>query len=98
MDTGWQVCRLYPHEKDVGNLWVQPLDGDNARQLTDFTLGDMYYFAFSSDGTRPFVARGEQISDATLLRNYRYQDTRFKAMSHPERRLCCIVATATLKV
>jgi Tol biopolymer transport system component/DNA-binding winged helix-turn-helix (wHTH) protein len=58
-------------DKGVGNLWVQPLDGGNARQLTDFTIGDIYNFAFSSDGTRLFVARGQQISDAMLLRNYR---------------------------
>ena len=58
-------------EKGIGNLWVQPLDGGAARQLTDFTIGDMYNFAFSFDGTRLFVARGQQISDAILLRNYR---------------------------
>jgi Tol biopolymer transport system component len=58
-------------EKGVGNLWVQPVDGGTARQLTDFTFGDTYNFAFSHDGTRLFVARGQQISDVILIRNYR---------------------------
>jgi Tol biopolymer transport system component len=58
-------------EKGVGNLWVQPVDGGKPRQLTDFTLGDLYNYAFSPDGTRLFVARGQQISDAILIRNYR---------------------------
>ncbi|HVF30405.1 MAG TPA: winged helix-turn-helix domain-containing protein, partial [Pyrinomonadaceae bacterium] len=58
-------------EKGVGNLWLQPLDGGSPKQLTDFTIGNMYNFAFSFDGTRLFVARGQQISDAVLLRNYR---------------------------
>jgi len=58
-------------DKGFANLWVQPLDGSSARQLTDFTIGDIYNFAFSSDGTRLFVARGQEISDAILLRQYR---------------------------
>ena len=58
-------------EKGSGNLWVQPIDGSGARPLTDFTYGDVYNFAFSFDGTRLFAARGQQTSDAVLIRNYR---------------------------
>jgi Tol biopolymer transport system component/DNA-binding winged helix-turn-helix (wHTH) protein len=58
-------------EKAVGNLWIQPLDGGQPKQLTDFTFGDMYNYAFSSDGTRLFVARGQQVSDVILIRNFR---------------------------
>ena len=58
-------------DKGFANLWVQPLDGGAPKQLTDFTIGDIYYFAFSSDGTRLFVARGQDVSDAILLRQYR---------------------------
>lgn len=53
------------------NLWIQPLDGGEPRQLTDFTAGDIYNFAFSFDGSRLLVARGQQISDVVLIRNYR---------------------------
>ena len=58
-------------EKGSGNLWVHPLQGGDPKRLTDFTVGDIYHFAFSSDGTRLFVARGQQTSDAILIRNYR---------------------------
>jgi Tol biopolymer transport system component/DNA-binding winged helix-turn-helix (wHTH) protein len=57
--------------KGFSNLWIQPLDGESPRQLTSFTGGDIYNYAFSFDGTRLFVARGQQISDAVLIRNYR---------------------------
>lgn len=58
-------------ERGSGNLWVQPLDGGSAKPLTDFAFGDIYHFAFSSDGTRLLVARGQQVSDAILIRNFR---------------------------
>jgi Tol biopolymer transport system component len=57
--------------KGFSNLWIQPLDGESPRQLTSFTSGDIYNYAFSFDGTRLFVARGQQISDAVLIRNFR---------------------------
>lgn len=58
-------------DKGFANLWSQPFDGGPARQLTDFTIGDIYHFAFSQDGTRLFAARGQEVSDAILLRSYR---------------------------
>ncbi len=59
-------------QKGVGNLWLQPVGGDAApRQLTDFKSGDIYNFAFSRDGTRIYLARGYQIHDALLVKNFR---------------------------
>ena len=49
------------------NLWVQPIDGGQPKPLTDFTNGSIYHFAYSRDGERLFLARGNQIHDAVLI-------------------------------
>lgn len=54
-------------EKDISNLWLHPIDGAQPRRLTDFTAGSIYHFAYSLDGTRLFIARGNQIRDAVLI-------------------------------
>ena len=56
-------------DKMFSNLWIQPIDGKDARQLTDFTSGIIYNYAFSPDGTRLFVARGYPVQDAILIKN-----------------------------
>jgi Tol biopolymer transport system component/DNA-binding winged helix-turn-helix (wHTH) protein len=53
------------------NLWVQPLDGQPARPLTDFTYGQIYNYAYSFDGTKLFVSRGLPITDALLIQGFR---------------------------
>lgn len=58
-------------DKGFSNLWIQPLDRSEPRELTTFTSGRMHNFAFSTDGSRLFVARGHEIQDAILIRNYR---------------------------
>ena len=59
------------NEKGFSNLWSQPFPDGNPRPLTSFSVGDIYNYAYSVDGARLFVARGQQISDAILIRNYR---------------------------
>lgn len=59
------------HHQNVGNLRLQPINGDATRPLTDFTSGDIYNFAFSADGSRLYVARGYGIRNAVLIRNFR---------------------------
>ena len=54
-------------EKDVSNIWIQPVDGSPPRRLTDFTVGSIYHFVFSRDGERLYLARGTQIRDALLI-------------------------------
>jgi len=56
-------------KKDATNVWLQPIDGKPPRQLTDFTSGSTYNFAYSHDGTRLYLARGQQIRDAVLIKN-----------------------------
>ena len=55
----------------VANLWLHPVNGEKPRRLTDFSGGDIYNFAFSTDGSRIFLARGHPIHDAMLIRNIR---------------------------
>lgn len=56
-------------ERGTTNIWIQPLDGKPARQLTDFVDGDIYNFAYSHDGTKLYLARGYQVRDAILIKN-----------------------------
>jgi Tol biopolymer transport system component/DNA-binding winged helix-turn-helix (wHTH) protein len=60
------------HQKGFSNLWRQPLDGgEPPRPLTDFTSGEIHNLAFSADGSRLYVARGYQLRDAVLIKNFR---------------------------
>jgi Tol biopolymer transport system component/DNA-binding winged helix-turn-helix (wHTH) protein len=52
------------------NIWQQPLDGSAPRPLTDFPKGIVYQYAFSSDRTHLYLARGYQAFDAVLIRNF----------------------------
>lgn len=56
-------------DKGVDNLWVQPLDNGPYRQLTHFTKYQIRKIAYSLDGTRLAIERGELESDAVLLRD-----------------------------
>ena len=57
------------NEKSVSNIWLQPVDGKAPERLTNFTSGSIYHFAYSMDGSRLFLARGNQIRDAILIKN-----------------------------
>ena len=57
------------HEKGVGNLWMQPLDGSAPHQFTHFTSERIDKFRFSKDGTKIAIERGHNESDAVLLRD-----------------------------
>ena len=54
-------------ERDVDNLWLQPLDGGAVRQLTHSTADHILRFAYSKDGTRLAIERGAEESDALLF-------------------------------
>ncbi len=56
---------------NVGNLWLQPIENEAPRPLTDFSSGDIYNFAFSADGSRLYTARGYGTRNAVLIRNIR---------------------------
>lgn len=58
-------------ENGVSNIWVQPRDGGKTRQLTNFTSGIIYRYAFSPDGSKIYLARGYPTQDAFLIRTFR---------------------------
>jgi len=52
------------------NLWRQPIDGGQPEPLTKFPKGDLYNFAFSTDGMKVYLSRGTQIRNAILIRGF----------------------------
>ncbi|HEX8098529.1 MAG TPA: winged helix-turn-helix domain-containing protein [Pyrinomonadaceae bacterium] len=57
--------------KGVSNVWLQPVDGGAAKQVTDFKDGRIFWFGWSAEGKQLAVARGRLINDAVLVRNSR---------------------------
>jgi serine/threonine protein kinase/Tol biopolymer transport system component len=53
----------------VSNLMSQTLDGRPPKQITDFTDGSIFNFAWSRDGKQLFLARGAVNSDVVLINN-----------------------------
>jgi Tol biopolymer transport system component len=51
----------------VGNLWRQPLDGSPPRQITHFNIGQTFDMAWSPDGQRLAIARGQTIREVVLI-------------------------------
>ena len=56
---------------DRSNIWLQPLSGGPARQLTRFADQLVFGFARSLDGKQLIIARGTLSRDAMLLRNFK---------------------------
>jgi serine/threonine protein kinase/Tol biopolymer transport system component len=55
----------------VSNLWLQPISGGPARQLTNWTEQQIFSFAWSRDGKRIVAARGSRKDDIVLIRDAR---------------------------
>lgn len=55
----------------AGNIWEQPLDGASRRQITNFTSGQVFDFAWSHDGKQLLLAKGETNSGVILINNFR---------------------------
>ena len=54
----------------VSNVWEQPLSGGEPRQLTRFTSGRIFDFAWSENEKRLFLTRGSASSDVVLLTGF----------------------------
>jgi len=54
----------------ASNIWEQPLTGGPPHQVTDFTSGHIFDFAWTRDGKQLLLARGEQSSDVVLISNF----------------------------
>jgi len=56
-------------KKSISNLFSQPIDGSQPKQLTNFTSNRIYSFDFSPDGKQIICARGELSGYVALLTN-----------------------------
>jgi Tol biopolymer transport system component len=54
----------------VSNLWAQPVDGSQPRQITGFTSDRIFGFDFSHDGKRLALSRGAMTGDVVLISNF----------------------------
>jgi Tol biopolymer transport system component len=66
-----QALTYLVYRDDGVNVWIQPISKPPPRPLTDFSKGYVYFHAFSRDGTKLYVARGYQLRDPVLIRNWR---------------------------
>jgi WD40-like Beta Propeller Repeat len=55
----------------VSNLWLQPITGGPARQITNWTEQQIFSFAWSRDGKRIIAARGSRKDDVVLIKDAR---------------------------
>jgi serine/threonine protein kinase/Tol biopolymer transport system component len=56
-------------QQGVSNIWAQPIDGGPPKQVTAFTAGQIFNFAWAKDGQQLALVRGSQTSDVVLIRN-----------------------------
>ncbi len=77
---GMQSPRFSPDGKAIAflltrdratNIWEQPLSGGNPVQLTHFTSGNMFAFAWSADGKQLAFSRGQRRTDVVMMSNFR---------------------------
>jgi len=62
----------YMDMKDgVSNIWAQPIDGGQPRQMTTFTSGEIFWFDLSRDGKPSLFSRGTIIKDVVLISNFK---------------------------
>ena len=52
------------------NIWEQPLSGGALVQLTKFTSGDIFAFAWSKDGKHLACSRGQRKTDVVMMSNF----------------------------
>ncbi|HYG08517.1 MAG TPA: hypothetical protein VD835_00955 [Pyrinomonadaceae bacterium] len=62
---------VYPRTiNGVSNLWAQPVDGGQPRQMTYFTSDRIFWFDFSRDGKQLALSRGTLTGDIVLIRDF----------------------------
>jgi Tol biopolymer transport system component/DNA-binding winged helix-turn-helix (wHTH) protein len=52
----------------VSNIWTRPIHGKEAQQLTHFTSNKIFRFAWSTDGSKLAMERGEDMQDVVVIR------------------------------
>jgi TolB protein len=54
-------------QEGIGNIWIQPLDGSPAKQLTHWGINPIFSFAWSRDGKWLAYASGSVTSDVVVI-------------------------------
>ena len=55
---------------DRSNLWLQPIDGGPAKQLTDYKQGYVFRREWTRDGKKLAMVRGSETSDAVMITDF----------------------------
>jgi serine/threonine protein kinase/Tol biopolymer transport system component len=55
----------------VSNIWMQPLTGEPARQLTNFSEDQIFAFAWSADGKKLALVRGVNAKSVILMKDFK---------------------------
>ncbi len=58
-------------ENQVSNIWIQPLDGEPPKKLTDFKSERIFNFAWSRDGQKIALSRGVVNKDVVLISGFK---------------------------
>jgi len=69
-----QQVRFIPYaDKGLGkaNIWVQPINGDSARQFTNWAPYPILFFDWSRDGKSLAYANGTMTSDVVIITDAR---------------------------
>jgi Tol biopolymer transport system component/DNA-binding winged helix-turn-helix (wHTH) protein len=66
----------------VSNIWRQPLDGGSTVQITHFTAGRIFSFAWSPDGRWLSLGSGTSRSDVVMMSSQREQPPAGPAQGH----------------
>ncbi|HEV2989563.1 MAG TPA: protein kinase, partial [Candidatus Angelobacter sp.] len=64
-DSQSLACQINEH--GVSNIWIQPISGAPATKLTDFKSDLIFDFAWSRDGKKLALSRGQVGQDVVLL-------------------------------
>lgn len=61
---------LYVDNKaGVSNIWLQPIEGGAAKQLTQFQTDNIFSYAWSRDGKQLLASRGNETTDLILMKD-----------------------------
>ncbi len=55
----------------VSNIWIQPLDDNSPRQLTDFKSDRIFSYDWSRDGKWLALSRGPEQRDVVLMSDFK---------------------------
>lgn len=67
--AGKALAYIIRDDRNVENIWLQPLDGKPGKQITQFKSDFISGFLWSPDQKKLHVARGHMESDVILLRD-----------------------------